>query len=76
MSRTSRGKKPRRHLRVGAWGFVQERDLNRNIDLVIIAEKPQKRAINTEWTRVLGKAAAQKVESCVKLTSPLEWYES
>lgn len=47
-----------------------------DVDLVIIAEKPQEYITNTEWIRVFGKAIAQKVEDYGKLTSLRVWYES
>lgn len=47
-----------------------------DIDLVIIAEKPQTYLANTEWIRVFGRAIAQKVEDYGRLTSLRVWYES
>ena len=47
-----------------------------DIDLVVISEKPREYIANTEWTRVFGKAIAQKVEDYGKLTSLRVWYES
>jgi predicted nucleotidyltransferase len=47
-----------------------------DVDLVIIAEKPQTYLANTEWIRVFGRAIAQKVEDYGKLTALRVWYES
>ena len=47
-----------------------------DVDLVIIAEKPDEYVENTEWIRVFGRAIAQKVENYGKLTSLRVWYES
>lgn len=47
-----------------------------DVDLVIIANDPQKYLANTEWIRVFGIAIAQEVEEYGKLTSLRVWYES
>lgn len=47
-----------------------------DVDLVIIAEKPQEYLTNTEWTRVFGIVITKKVEEYGKLTSLRVWYES
>jgi predicted nucleotidyltransferase len=47
-----------------------------DVDLVIIAEKPEVYTTSTEWIRVFGKAIAQQVEDYGKLISLRVWYES
>ncbi len=47
-----------------------------DVDLVIIAEKPDEYTADMEWIRVFGRAIAQKVEDYGKLTSLRVWYES
>lgn len=47
-----------------------------DVDLVIIAEKPQEYLTNTEWTRVFGIVITKEVEEYGKLTSLRVWYES
>jgi hypothetical protein len=46
------------------------------VDLVIIAEDPDRYLNNTDWLRVFGIVITQKVEDYGKLTSLRVWYES
>lgn len=47
-----------------------------DVDLVILADKPQEYITDTQWLRVFGRVIAQKVEDYGKLTSLRVWYES
>jgi predicted nucleotidyltransferase len=47
-----------------------------DVDLVIIANDPQKYLSNTEWLRVFGVVITQKTEDYGALTSLRVWYES
>jgi predicted nucleotidyltransferase len=47
-----------------------------DVDLVIIAEDPQKYLTHTKWLKVFGTIIAQKIEDYGKLTSLRVWYES
>jgi predicted nucleotidyltransferase len=47
-----------------------------DVDLVIIANDPQKYLTNAEWTKVFGVVITQDIEEYGKLTSLRVWYES
>ncbi len=47
-----------------------------DVDLVIIADDPQKYLADFEWVKVFGIAIAQQIEEYGMLTSLRVWYES
>ena len=47
-----------------------------DVDLVILAEEPNKYIADTEWTMVFVVVIAKKVEEYGRLTSLRVWYES
>ena len=47
-----------------------------DVDLVILAEKPQEYLSNTEWTRIFGVVIIKKIEEYGRLSSLRVWYES
>ncbi len=47
-----------------------------DVDLVIIADGPQKYLMNTKWISIFGTVITKKVEDYGALTSLRVWYES
>jgi len=74
-----RWSKKRRDIRavalVGSYAREEATKIS-DVDLVILANDPQKYFTNTEWIKVFGTAIAQKVEEYGKVTSLRVWYES
>ncbi len=74
-----RWSKRRRDIRavalVGSYARMQANPSS-DVDLVIIANDPQKYLSQTEWLRGFGIVITQKVEDYGKLTSLRVWYES
>jgi len=69
----------RRDIRAAALVGSYARDAAKetsDVDLVIIANDPQKYINDTEWARVFGVVIAKNVEDYGKLTSLRIWYES
>jgi predicted nucleotidyltransferase len=60
---------------VGSYARMQANPSS-DVDLVIIANDPQKYLTHTEWLRDFGIVITQKVEDYGKLTSLRVWYES
>lgn len=60
---------------VGSYARMQANSSS-DVDLVIIANDPQKYLTQTEWLRDFGIVITQKVEDYGKLTSLRVWYES
>lgn len=60
---------------VGSYARMQANPAS-DVDLVIIANDPQKYLTQTEWLRDFGIVITQKVEDYGKLTSLRVWYES
>lgn len=60
---------------VGSYARGEATDSS-DVDLVIIANDPQKYLTNTEWLRVFGVVITQEVEEYGKLASLRVWYES
>lgn len=60
---------------VGSYARLQANPAS-DVDLVIIANDPQKYLTQTEWLRDFGIVITQKIEDYGKLTSLRVWYES
>ena len=74
--RWSRRRKEIRAVALAGSYAREEMDIGTDVDLVIIAEKPEEYLSDKSWTKVFGVPITMSVEDHGKLKSLRVWYES